>query len=76
MAPFTRSRVSQATKDNITKSVDEYNHRIYEEQKQDALEKKEKKEMEKAAEALLLLSKVPRKRAEPVNHRPVTRSQW
>jgi len=72
MAPFTRSRVSQATRDNIAKSVDEYNQRIYEEQKQEALEKKE---MKKAAKTLILLSKVPRKQSEHVTRRPVTRSQ-
>jgi hypothetical protein len=75
MAPFTRSQVSQSTRDAITKSVDEYNRRVYEEQKQEALEKKQKNEMEKAAETLLLLSRVSQKRVESVNHRPVTRSQ-
>lgn len=53
MAPFTRSQVSRATKDNITRMVDEYNLRIYEEQKREENEKK-------AAKALLMLSRDPR----------------
>jgi len=75
MAPFTRSQVSRATRDNITKMVDEYNRKIYEEQKREEREKKEQKKIEKAAEALMMLNRVPRVCPEPINHRPVTRSQ-
>ena len=74
MAPYTRSQVTPAMREsqnNIFRSVDEYNRKIYEEQRREALEKKEQKKIEKAAESLMMLSKVY---AAPVNHRPITRN--
>jgi hypothetical protein len=74
MAPYTRSQVPPSVRSKIEKNVEMLNKKVYEEQQCKKMEYKENLEMKRAAEILLSLSKVPKAKPEPVNHRPVTRS--
>ena len=75
---FTRSKVPPEMRAMMKEEMEKIEaglRLVAEDQRREEKERKEQRKMERAAETLLSLSKIPHTKSEPVNHRPVTRSQ-